>query len=98
MIANMNARLLYRDRMDFDDGAFVEMVIWQVPVPVAGSRLRYKYRLFYGRDGRRTVGYDNERGKGDHRHLHGREVGYRFVTVEQLVRDFLADVAEARRT
>jgi hypothetical protein len=94
----MNARLLYRDRMDFDDGAVVEMVIWQVPAPVLGSRHRYKYRLFYGRDSRRIVGYDNERGKGDHRHRHGREQGYRFVTVEQLVRDFLADVAEERKT
>ena len=92
----MTAVLLYRDRLDFDDGAVVEMVIWQVPTTVAGSRHRYKYRLYYGRGGRRIVGYDNERGKGDHRHRHGREDSYRFTTVEQLVSDFLADVAEER--
>jgi hypothetical protein len=40
------------------------------------------------------VGYDNERGKGDHRHRHGREDSYRFTTVEKLVSDFLADVAD----
>jgi len=92
----MAATLLHRDRLDFDDGAVVEMVIWQVPAPVAGSRHRYKYRLYYGRDGRRILGYDNERGKGDHRHRRGREEHYRFTTVEQLVSDFLADVAKER--
>jgi hypothetical protein len=94
----MPARLLFRERMDFDDGAVVEMVIWQVPVPVDGSRHRYKYRLYFGREGRRIVGYDNERGKGDHRHRHGREEGYRFTTAERLVEDFLKDVAEERRS
>jgi hypothetical protein len=94
----MAATLLHRDRLDFDDGAVVEMIIWQVPAPVAGSRHRYKYRLYYGRDGRRIVGYDNERGKGDHRHHRGREEPYRFTTVEQLVGDFLAEVAKERES
>lgn len=51
-----------------------------------------KHCLFFGWEGRRIVGYDNERGKGDHKHLDGQEVAYRFVSVEQLVADFLADV------
>lgn len=94
----MTETLLYRDRLDFDDGAVVEMIIWQLPAPVAGSRHRYKYRLYYGRDGRRIIGYDNERGKGDHRHFHGREEPYRFRTVDQLVGDFLAEVAKERES
>ena len=94
----MTAVLLYRDRLDFDDGAVVEMVIWKVPTTVMGSRHRYKYRLYYGRDGRRIVGYDNERGKGDHRHHRGREEPYRFTSVEKLVSDFLADVAKERES
>jgi len=85
-----------RERLDFDDGAVMEMVLWLVPEPLAGSRHHYKYRLYYGRGGRRVVGYDNERGKGDHRHRRGREEAYRFSDVEQLMRDFLADVAEER--
>jgi len=32
-----------------------------------------KYSLFYGRSGVREVGYDNECGKGDHRHFKGGE-------------------------
>jgi hypothetical protein len=92
----MVAQLLHRDRLDFDDGSVIEMVIWQVPAAVTGSRHRYKYRLYCGRDGRRLVGYDNERGKGDHRHRRHREERYLFTTVEQLAQDFLADVAEER--
>lgn len=38
------------------------------------------------------VGYDNERGKGDHRHIGGRELKYRFTDIDTLVGDFLRDV------
>ena len=62
----------------FPDGSIVEMVIWKLPRPVAGSAHSYKYRLFFGRNGMRLVGYDNERGKGDHRHLDGHEIPYAF--------------------
>ena len=92
----MGAVLLHRDRFEFDDGAILEMVLWQIHEPIPGSRHRYKYRLYYGRASRRIVGYDNERGKGDHRHRHGREETYHFTTVDRLVADFLADVAEER--
>lgn len=56
-----------------------------------------KYSLYCGRAGERLVGYDNERGKGDHKHMAGRELQYRFVSVEQLVADFLADIESVRR-
>ena len=56
----------------------------------------FKYRLYFGRAGTRIVGYDNERGKGDHRHVLGREFSYRFTSPEQLISDFLADVEDAR--
>jgi hypothetical protein len=42
-----------------------------------------------------VVGYDNERGEGDHKHLRGVEVPYRFVDVLTLVADFMADVEAA---
>ena len=92
----MIAVLLRRERLDLDDGSIVEMVLWRVPDPVAGSRHPYKYRLYYGRHGKRLVLYDNERGKGDHRHRREGETLYRFTSVEQLMRDFLADVAKER--
>lgn len=74
----------------------MKMVIWRVPVPVEGSTHSYKYRLFYGRRGKRIVCYDNERTKGDHRHREGREEPYLFKDVETLIQDFLADVEERR--
>ena len=54
----------------------------------------YKYRLVYLVEGRRVVGYDNERGKGDHKHLGDTEVPYRFVDVSTLLADFMHDVQE----
>ena len=92
----MEATLAFRQKYELDDGAIVEMVIWSVPHAVAGSDHGFKYRLYHGKDGRRIVGYDNERGKGDHRHSHGRERSYRFVSPEQLIADFLADVDGSR--
>jgi hypothetical protein len=92
----MKARRAFYDRAEFPDGAIVEMTIWQVPQPVTGSRHSFKYSLFYGYAGRRLVGYDNERGKGDHRHLGEKEEPYIFSTVEVLMADFLSDVRRAR--
>jgi hypothetical protein len=92
----MKAELLFTQRIDYDDGAIVEMVLWQVPLPVQPSVHRLKYSLFYGRPGVREVGYDNERGKGDHRHFQGVETAYRFTTVEKLMTDFWFDVRRLR--
>ena len=63
----MDAELVFHQRILYDDGGIVEMVIWKVPAPVPPSSHGLKYSLFYGRPGVRAVGYDNERGKGDHR-------------------------------
>ena len=90
--ANMKARLPQRENRVLPDGSIVEMVIWQLPKPSPGSSHSYKYRLYYGRDGKRIVGFDNERGKGDHRHLDGVERPYVFASVETLVQDFLSEV------
>ncbi|MCD8504223.1 MAG: DUF6516 family protein [Burkholderiaceae bacterium] len=43
-------------------------------------------------DGARLVGYDNERVKGDHKHIVNVEMPYGFTTVEQLMADFMAGV------
>ena len=93
----MKATLLFRTRQRFDDGAILEALIWRVPEPVPGSEHRFKYRLYYGHPGQRVIGYDNERGKGDHRHRGTVERSYLFTTPEKLWRDFMADVNAARR-
>lgn len=71
-------------------------MVWKVPQPVPPSTHGFKYRAVYVVNGVRIVGFDNERGKGDHCHLDGVECPYRFTTVEQLVEDFIAAVAARR--
>ncbi|MFT8244322.1 DUF6516 family protein [Roseomonas sp. BN140053] len=88
--------MLIRDRRVFDDGAILEVVVWRVPVAVPPSTHGLKYRLVYVRDGERLAGYDNERGKGNHRHLGGREEDYGFTSLSQLLNDFEADVVALR--
>ncbi|MHB9118447.1 MAG: toxin-antitoxin system TumE family protein [Burkholderiales bacterium] len=70
----------------------MEIVVWRVPKPVPPSEHPFKYRLAYIVAGKRVVGYDNERGKGDHKHLAGREEPYHFNSPDQLVADFWRDV------
>ncbi len=95
-MANVKAELLRSQKSVLSDGAILELVIWRLAVPVEGSRHIFKYRPFYGREGQRIVGYDNERPKGDHRHLDGVEEPYLFTTIEALLSDFFADVALRR--
>lgn len=92
----MKAALLYRQRLNFDDGAILEIVVWRLPAAVAGCSHPFKYRLFYGHAGQRLVGYDNERPKGDHRHQGDIEERYDFVSPEKLIDDFLRDVDDRR--
>ena len=88
----MKAQRIFYDKTMLPDGAIVEMVIWQLPSPSDDRPHGLKYQLFCGRDGKRIVGYDNERGKGDHKHLLDVEKRYKFVSVEKLIADFLADI------
>lgn len=92
----MKATRAFYDRGEFPDGAIVEMTIWKIPGRVPGSAHAFKYSLFYGYPGKRIVGYDNERGKGDHRHIEDRQERYVFSSVEKLVADFLSDVRRVR--
>ena len=64
----MKATLLIRERVVYSNACLAEMVVWRLPKPAPPSRHFFKYRLAYIVEGRRVLGYDNERGKGDHRH------------------------------
>lgn len=91
------ATKLFQRRIEFPDGCILQGVIWLLPEsPVLGSEHMFKYRLYYGCEGRRDIGYDNERGKGDHKHYGEQEMPYTFITPEQLLNDFFADVETLR--
>jgi hypothetical protein len=72
----MQATLIQADRIRITDESFVEVAIWQVPQPVRGSTHVFKYRLAYVVSESCVLRYDNETGKGDHKHMGGREVPY----------------------
>ena len=90
----MKARLLARTKEVRDDGAIVEVVIWSLPTPLQPSSHLFKYRLYYGRAGIDKVRYDNERGKGDHRHVNGHELSYTFESIDKLLDDFEQDIKD----
>lgn len=92
----MVAKLLFRDSYAYTEGAIREMMIWQLPRSDTERPHGLKYRLFYGYSDRCLVRYDNERGKGDHRHYGGREESYSFFSVERLIADFRADIERLR--
>jgi hypothetical protein len=92
----MKAVRIFYDKAVLPDGAIVEMTLWKLPSPSAERPPGLKYSLYYGRDGRRLVGYDNERGKGNHKHVLDGESVYRFIGVEHLVADFLTDVERVK--
>ena len=89
----MKAQEIFRVKQAFCAG-FIEIVIWQVPQPIPPAEHAYKYRLVYVVGGQRMLGYDNERGKGDHKHVGQHQEAYRFISPQQLMADFMADLKE----
>ena len=92
----MAAQLITAIKNINPDGSILEIVIWKVPKPVPPTEHGYKYRAVYVVDGVLIVGFDNERGKGDHCHIDGKELPYAFKGVDQLLEDIIAAV-ETRR-
>ena len=93
----MKAVSLLQRRVAFSETAFAELVIWKSPKPIAGSTHSFKYRLAYVVDGACVIRYDNEAGKGDHRHVGTEEYAYTFRTPEKLLADFQRDIRRWNR-
>ena len=92
----MGATLLLNERHILSEDAFVEIVVWRLPSPVSGSRHAYKYRLALISNGVCLLRYDNETGKGDHKHVGEKEMSFLFTTPEKLLDDFWDDVDQWR--
>ena len=89
----MKAVELFRRRIVYSERSFAELVLWRVPKPLAGSNHSFKYRLAYIVNGECVLRFDNEAGKGDHRHFGGKEGRYAFYSPEKLIADFQLDIA-----
>ena len=92
----MKAVRIAAERVRLSPVLFAELVIWRVPSPVHGSVHSFKYSLVLIHQEQCVLRYDNERGKGDHRHLNGIETDFVFISLERLLSDFWADVARWR--
>ena len=93
----MRAELLLRERHVLAEDAFAEIIVWQVPRSLRGSSHTFKYRLALVVAGVCVLRYDNEAGKGDHRHIDQSELPYLFGGYDKLISDFWADVDTWRR-
>lgn len=93
----MAVELLIDERHVLDARVFVEIVVWRLPRPARGSRHSFKYRLALVVDEVCVLRYDNESGKGDHRHVWDEESPYRFADPDTLLADCWRDVARLRR-
>jgi hypothetical protein len=89
---NVKARLIEKSRTIIDEAAFFEVVLWHLPTPVPGSSHPFKYRLALVVNGECVLRYDNERGKGDHRHTGTREETIEFTSLADLFDAFDADM------
>ena len=96
ILSNMNARLMLNERRILSEDAFVEMVVWRLPSPLSGSRHDFKYRLALVVNGSCVLRYDNETGKGDHKHVGRDERPYVFTSPRALLDDFWNDVDDWR--
>jgi hypothetical protein len=92
----MKAEPLLHERRVLDEDAFVEMVVWKLPSPVPRSQHSFKYRLALVVQGVCVLRYDNEAGKGDHRHVGEEQSPYSFSTPRQLLADFWKAVDDWR--
>lgn len=88
----IEAKPLLKRRQFRTEYAFVELSVFEVPKPLRGSTHSYKYRLAYVVSGECVMRYDNEAGKGDHKHVGAIEIPYSFQDLATLLRDFFADV------
>jgi hypothetical protein len=88
----MKARELAKTRIVYSATVFAELVVWELEHAVPGVRHRFKYRLALVCDGSCVIRYDNETGKGDHRHIGDREFPYEFASVDKLLLDFARDI------
>lgn len=86
------ASLIQDRKVVLATGHILQIRIWLLPKPTDERPHGLKYSLFFGRQGERIVGYDNELGKGDHRHYRNEQQPYAFSTIEKLIADFEADV------
>lgn len=93
----MPATLVMNRRIWLDANSLLSLVVWDVTPSVRGSNHKYKYRLAYVVEGKCVLRYNNEAGKGDHKHQGAAEIPIEFIDINRLVDDFVVEVNQLRR-
>lgn len=94
----MPSELVSFFRFDYpNEEAFIQVKIWKVKPNVKGSFHEYKYSCAYVVRNICVLRYDNEAGKGDHKHINDKEIPVQFADIKDLISQFDADVQMIRR-
>lgn len=93
----MQAELIDHIKVVDELGNTIEMKLWKLPKPAKDRPHGYKYSLVYISGNERVIGYDNAEGKGDHKHIRGKEKPYQFTDMRKLIQDFHRDIERFRR-
>ena len=94
----VRAFLILEIKRVLENGLITQIKVWKLPAPTAERPHALKYSFFYGWPGVRVIGYDNEAGKGDHRHYREIEEPYQFVSLDKLLEDFDRDIDKEVRS
>ncbi len=87
---------IVEERNELGPDEFVEFRVHEVPRSAFFSE-GIKYSMSYVRKGNCILRYDNERGKGHHKHFNGEESDTEFAEINTHMKKFLQEVAEIRR-
>lgn len=90
IIPSMPSKPIFYEKRIEEDGSIIEMKIWKVPVSDKNPN-GVRYSLYWVKEEKVIVGYDNHYPKGHHRHYGEKEETYIFTTIENLIADFLKD-------
>jgi len=90
------SELIFHEKRILSEKELVEMKIWRVPKSEDFPD-RVKYSFVYVKNKERILGYDNERGKGHHRHYKNEETKIDFKDPETLLNQFKEEIEELKR-
>ena len=93
----MKAELMLQERILLTAASFAAIVVWKLSASLPGSRRRFKYRLAYVVENHCVVRFDNEAGRGDHKHVGAKEAPYTFIDLQTLRADFFTEIRTRSR-
>ena len=92
----MRAIKKYDKYLKYSKGNIKQVKVWEFPKTKKQPE-GIKYHFAYIHNGKRVLGYDNEIGKGHHKHLFGKETKIIFKGIKELYNQFIKEVKQLRK-